>query len=109
MDTGAGKMHIAIRIRGFFGLSVVLNGMQGNSSPLFMDELPGCFVTAVGTIIPLLVQIDRQLRCLISRMTKKLIIRPERNVIIEDLDFISLGCSCPDLDPVHISHLRCNR
>jgi hypothetical protein len=40
---------------------------------------------------------------------KKLVIRPERNVIIENLDFISLGCCCPDLDPVDISHLRRNR
>ena len=37
---------------------------------------------------------------------KRLVICPERDIIIEDLDVLALRCSCPDFSPVTIS--RCS-
>jgi hypothetical protein len=40
---------------------------------------------------------------------KRLIVCPEWNVIVEDLDPVTLGIRCPDLYPVNIAHLGGNR
>ena len=40
---------------------------------------------------------------------KRLIVCPERHEIVEDLDLVTLGIRCPDLNPVYIAHLGGNR
>jgi hypothetical protein len=56
------KMHIIIRIISIFiGLFIIINGIWIVVSLPVGDELLGCFIVAVGIIVPLLVQYVAQI------------------------------------------------